>query len=277
MCRDRIKVSVGGMKATVGIWNPAEISERGWSLARIQEQKDVEEQRLLATGLRNALRSMGVHRAFAPNVSAFSAEVVHRSTLKNTIDLGGNILLFRDSSVDADGICLKRGQALVASTAGCPFIIAVGGGYMIIAHAGRDSLIDRGWVTGGQPIRTNISVVHAIVKTFAERGVHAYEISMRMELSIPVGVFEHRFDHPEYGEFNKALWKFLIEQWPSGCIRENGSMFLDLEELFKEQARHLGVRDVQSENSLAEFPDLWHTRKDGDSSKRNLFIFKREA
>jgi len=270
----KIKVSVGGITVKIGALCPNEISERGWSLARIQEQKDVDEQFMLAKGLRDALAKMGVHRAYAPNVAEFSARVLNdTSLLKKQIDLGQNIIIRRDKSVPADGVLVKSGYAFVMSGAGCPVIIATAGDDMVVAHAGRGSLIDRNAVNGDPSRREHESVVDAIVNALVDRGYSRDEITMCMELALPASAFMHRFDGT-YGACNRALCEFVEKQWPCAVTRKNGGMLLDLESLFEEQARRAGVT-YWAENSLAEFPALAHTRDGKDSSRRNLIIVKR--
>lgn len=272
----REKLSVGGEEVMIGAMCPNETEKYGlktWSLRGLQSREDAEKQVPLITGLRATLQRMGVHRGYAPNVIAFSARVVDTAVLKERIKLGENIDLYR-SRLPADGVFIRRGHAFVMSSAGCPIIIAVAGELMVVAHAGRDSLVDRGAVRGVSA-RKHVSVVDAIVEEFAERGILPDRISMCMIFAIPASVFEHRFGHRTYGRYNRALWSFIVERWPSGAISQNGSMFLNLENLFEEQTRQAGIKDVRMTNSLAEFPALAHTHDGGDTSRRNLFVVKR--
>ncbi len=267
-----IRTSVGKKRVSIGAWWPNESFEKGWSLAPVQEQKDIEDYPLLAMGLRDNLRGMGVHRCYATNVAEFSGNVlINPNDLRKEIDLGKNILMYRDRSIKADGIRIPRGRALIASGRGCPFIVATSDEYMFVAHAGRDSMIDRG-VIDGKPTRGNISVVESLIEAFLELGVPAEEITMRMEFSIPATVFEHRFNGPD-GEHNHKLWEFIQEQWPTAAVQRNGGILLDLEELFERQAREAGVTDARAENSLPELPNLVHSR---NSTKSNLFVFKND-
>ena len=212
-------------------------------------------------------------------VTDFNAEVVNHTDLNKWLDLGKGIVLHRDRSIPADGIFVRRGHAFVMSGKGCPVIIAASDEYLLVAHAGRDSLIDRGAVVG-ENTRENVSVVESIVEAFQERGVPANEISMRMEFAIPAAVFEHRFDGVD-GDHNRRLCELIRDPkkgWPSAISKNGGnSFFLDLEALFEEQTRQAGVTDALAENSLAEFPFLAHTRNGQNPCPSNLFIFKHDA
>ena len=99
---------------------------------------------------------------------------------------------------------------------------------------------------------------------------------MCMQFAIPAKWFEHTMDHPEHGAYNRALERFVGARWPDGIIRKNGSLFLDIEDIFLEQAREAGVRHAWSAHSLADFPDLAHTRDGRDPRRRNLFVVKRD-
>ena len=282
------KSSIGGIEVSIGAWSPNETQQYGilnWSLRSIQKQQDANRDFRFEDALYRAFRKIGARDVFAPNVVLSSAQITESAQLERRIKLGRGIVLFRNQKIPADGVFLRPGESFAMSGAGCPLIIAAAGEFMIVAHAGRDSLVDRGTVAG-MPTRQNVSVVHSIVEEFGKKRISPDEISMRMQFAIPGAVFEHRFDHPSYGDYNRALWKFIISEWPSSLERRNGSMFLDLEGLFENQARQLGVRDVQAENSLAELPSLAHTRDgkknpvgpDGrEVERRNLIVVKRTS
>ncbi len=271
-------MSIGRLGASIGVLSPYEARERGlssWSLAVMQKQQDLQEHYQLAMGIHVALRGMGAKRAYAPNVTAASARIISSSELKNRIRLS-TIDLYRNKDVPADGTFLNRNEAFVMSAAGCPMIIAGGGDYLVVAHAGRDSLVDRRAVMGATPVREHLSIVHAIIEAFAKKGLAPGMISMCMQFAIPADVFEHRFDHPRHGAFNQALKKFVDKRWPGCTTEKNGGMFLNLEFLFEEQAAQAGVRNAWAMNSLAVFPLLAHTHDGRNSRARNLFLVKRE-
>jgi len=251
-------------------------SSHGWSLQTLQTIKDIWRSNIFK-GVREVLRKMQVKRAFAPHVVPASANVVNINVLHEQIDLGKNIVLCRNNSVPADGVFLGKGHAFVMSSAGCPIIVAKAGRQMVVAHASRDSLIDRGAVMDN-PSRRNVSVVQSIVKEFLDRGASLNEISMCMLLSIPADRFEHRFDHPKFGDYNTALAIFIDEKWPrSGTIHDNEGVFPNLEGIFLEQAKQVHVCSVWTEHPLAKHSELAHTR-DGhpDSAcRRNLIVVKR--
>lgn len=229
----------------------------------------------LVKGLRSVLKEIGVHKAFAPNVAESSAEIIGTDELKNEILIDRNITLHRNQSIPADGIFLNLGETFVMSSAGCPVIIATAGEQMIAAHAGRDSLIDRGAVIG-EPTRSNLSVVYSIIGAFIKKGFRPSEIKMWMLFSIPPAKFKHDLNHWEHGEQNRALAEFVSKWCPNGVTRKNGSIFLNLEEIFLQQAHMYGVQNALAMHSLTQFPAMAHTHDESKNPKRrNLIVIKR--
>jgi hypothetical protein len=270
------QISVGGEELVITTRCPEEAKKcqlPNWSLSPIQSQLDALRWPGLANGFRRAFSKEGVTRVYAPHVSAFSARVVEEAVLRNHIYLG-DVILHRNDRFPADGVFIKKNHSFAMNSAGCSLIIATADGHMVVAQAGRNSLIDRGAVEG-KPTRLWMGVVDCIIGGFSLHGIPPASISMRMLFSIPTMLFEHRFDHPQYGAYNYALSVFVNSHWPSGAIRQNGSMFLDLESVFREQAYQAGVKDVEVTHSLLEYPDLAHTRDGKDPSRRNLFIVRR--
>lgn len=257
---------------------PKEANQYGlsdWSLKSMQTQEDSYRQHGLAIGLRRVLQSMRVRRAYAPNVVMASAVVVNARVLDTRIKLGGDVCLYRKKQVPADAVFVPSGRAFVASGAGCPFIVATADEHMIVAHAGRDSLIERSAVLG-TPAREHPSIVNAIIEAFDKKGFPANRISMSMYLAIPASVFEHRFDHPFCGEYNRALARFVDDRWPGCTVHRKDSMFLDLESVFIEQARAAGLRHAWATLSLDTCPGLVHTRG-GENRQRNLIVIKNDT
>ena len=271
-------VPVGRLDATVNAWSPDDALQYGvesWSLRQMQTQDDAVRDPSLARGLRIALA--GVKTAYAPNVAVSSAAVVPTENLKkNKIQLRGTSI-YRNKEAPADGVFLNRDEAVVMSGSGCPIIIATAGRRMVVAHAGRDSLIERSAVLG-MPTRRHVSVVNAIIEALLGKGEPLNGIVMCMLCSVPAELFEHRFDHPQYGSYNHALVNFVDARWP-GCTtrRGNVAVFLNLESVFTAQALEAGVWHTWAMSSLRDYTALAHTRDGKCPSRRNLFVVKRNT
>lgn len=270
---------VGEQSVTVAAFEPELVEPyglTGWSLKPIQRQEDVERHGHLASRLSSELSFLDVKEAFAPNVAAFSGHIATSGDMTTKIVLD-HAILRRNRELPADGVFLDPKQGFVMSAAGCPIILAGGGNYFIAAHAGRDSLIERNAVTGKGSRREHQSVVDAIADKFWQRGVPKRDIAMVMMFSIPAEAFEHRFDHPTYGEYNRLLDDFVRTRWPDCMTNGDNSMFLSLERVFAEQAVQHGISKVSACYSLAEFPRLAHTRDGGARDRRNLIVVRRDT
>jgi hypothetical protein len=273
---------VGELEALALVLAPDESFRFGlnsWSLKDLQTQEDVETHPLLAKGLQDAMRSMRIYKAYAPNVAPASAEITSTCLLQE-INLGDGRFLYRNHDIPADGIFLRKGAAFMMSSAGCPVIIATAHDQMAIAHAGRDSLIDRDAVLTGEPMRIFFGAVYSLTATFAGKNISPEAITMSMHFALPAESFEHSFEHPLHGEYNRRLAELLEEQWPSAIARKNHKgILLDLGSLFKEQALNAGVSEAKVMDSLAELPYLTHTRDgrdpSGERKLRNLIVVKR--
>jgi len=278
MYRTNMSMGEAAIPVSIHVYCPHEAYDRGlenWSLQALQRQQDTQEHYTLVRCINTVLSKMRVEKAFAPNVAAASASIVGSSELNRRIRLG-TTSLYRKKELPADGVFLEEGDAFIMSAAGCPLILATAGDYLITAHAGRDSLLDRTAIAEATPGRKHFSVVNAIIEAFVRKQMRPQQIAMCMQYAIPANMFGHRFDHPRHGAFNRALGTFVNYRWP-GCAEEkDGTLFLNLESLFADQAREAGVRHVWHMNSLADFPLLAHTHDGKNPLARNLFVVKRE-
>lgn len=278
------RMPVGSSEVTVGVSCPDEARKRhgllSWSLQPLQTGRDVGENYFLASGLKAALRQMNVREAYAPHVKAASARVVQADLLKKRIRIGNGISIYREQCIQADGVFLDLTAAFVMSASGCPVVIASNGKYVVVAHAGRDSLIDRGAVMG-KPTRDRLSVVDSIIDALLaqknRKCVSMDNINICMLFAIPMDVFEHREDHPCHGEYNQRLGAYAYARWPDSVVRRGKGVFLNLEAVFVEQARQRGVLHAWATHSLADFPALAHTHDGKDPGRRNLIVVKRNA
>lgn len=213
----------------------------------------------------------------SPSPSKFNAVICTHDDLQEQIPLVKSNAMMR-RGCDADGTTLEKAQdACWINTADCPTVITYDqqNGLIIAAHAGRDSLIDRGRIAGKQP-RTHETVVHTMVDR------HGYEAMQRLQVFIACGIksahFEHRWDDKKYGMTNKAMTEDVIERW--GRISVTGQWTLGrlaLSEIIRSQFLNFGV---PSENIAYDGIDTssdvkeeggyrWWSNRRGDGAKRN--------
>lgn len=271
------EVPVGRSTVSISIFGPSDATSlglRSLSLGPLQRQPDVHVNQLLAHTLSKELTELEVRDAFAPHVAPASGRIVPKTDLKHTIRLG-NANLHRNNEINADGVFIEQNEAFVMSSAGCPIIVASGDEYNIVAHAARDSLLDRDTVIGNSVVREHLSVVGTLVEAFKKERVPASRVYMTMLFAIPALKFEHSVDHPKYGEYNRALIDLVDTRWPGSIVQKDGKTFLDLEQVFIGQAREAGISAVSAMCSLGEYPHLAHTC--ADPEKRNLIIVRRDS
>ena len=275
----REELLVGERKVLVGAWSPGEYFVPNWSLKPVRNQNDVSqgnaELQRLTRGLRYAFFDMDMHRAYAPKIVPPSGKITDVRSLTERIRLDEEMYLHRGKD-SADGVRLAVDDGFMASLGGCGLVVAAGGQQVLVAHAALDSLIHPEVAMGKKSIEKEPGIVNAMVDWFLERAVPTEEISMCMLFAIPAMAYKRQFNHPTFGPYNTALWKLISNRWPSGAARRNGNMFLNLENLFLEQARQRGVRNVRTKLSLAELPDLTHTyTTTGNPNVRYLAVVKR--
>ncbi len=244
---------------------------KDWSLAPLQEPGDVKKNPVLADKLRKAVVSLGADRLYAPTPIASNGtsngEIIEPTMLNRPFVLGNGVLLFRNPKMPADGTFLRgAGDAGIFSAGGCGVIVAILGDRLIFAHAGRESLIDRNRVLGGQGRRRE-SVVDSIVEAFREfdsradlRKLHAWVL-----YSIKPEDFFHRFDDQEHLKYNRLVGSDLEDRGLGAGVRQKiGGVELDLPVIAGAQFRRYGVpeRNIHLEHCyLAK--ELPTTRTDG--------------
>lgn len=273
------KVKIGKLTATVNAWSPDDAAQyrlQNWSLRPLQTQDDAFNHHALANGLRAVLGSIGAKTAYAPSVANMSAIVAHPEEIKKNRIRLGEAELYRNPEYPADGVFLQPGEAFVMSVAGCPTIIATAGEHMIVAHAGLRSLVETDAVLG-KPSRRHVSIVYTIIEELLKKGEPLNEIVLYMMFCMPAELFDHHPMHPEYGPYNRKLVEMIDTLWNGSTVRKDGNVFLDMESVFVNQAREMGIRRAWATHSLRDFPALAHTRDGKDPSRRNLFVIKRNA
>ena len=238
-----------------------------WSLAPLQEPGDVKKNPVLTGKLRKAMVSLGADRLYAPSPVKANGEIIEPTMLNRPFVLGNGILLFRNPKVPADGTFLRgAGDAGIFSAGGCGVIVATLNDRLIFAHAGRESLIDRERVLGGQGRRRE-SVVDSIIEAFREidsradmRKLHAW-----MLYSITPEDFLHRFDDKVYRDYNCHIGPYLQRLGlEAGAQRAAEGLRLNLPAIAKTQFIQLGVpeRNIHLEHSYLS-DELPHTRRGG--------------
>ncbi len=242
-----------------------------WSLAPLQKPEDVSAAPTnvtLVSKLRGALRPLGADRLFAPTPTKANGEIIEPTALKHHFRLGNGVIMFRNPEVPADGTFLRSpGDAGIFSAGGCGVIVATMDDHLVLAHAARESLIDKPRVITGQSSRHHESVVDAIVSSFCEMGYEQHQIAPALKVWMlyfikPRDFFHHK-EHPQHWEYNSKVGPYLDEHLGAGFTQWPDGVRLDLPTIAAAQFKKHGVLEENIHLDHAYLHDeLPHTRKE---------------
>lgn len=219
---------------------------------------------------------------YAPRPTRFNPVVCASRDLQESITLRQSRAVIW-CGYNADGTMLeKKGDAFLMNTADCPTIITHDpeNGLIIVAHAGRDSLIEGGEISNKQP-RVHKTVICAIARC------HGHEAMHRVRVWIVCGIqskhFGHPWNHAQYGAVNKAMIEDVIERWGRVCVTGELSLGrISLYEIIRSQFLNL---NVPSENiaydGIDTFGDkdeqgksCWWSNRRGDYMRNGVLVVK---
>lgn len=250
-----------------------------WSLSSLQKRGDESkhENIELLSRLKRIAEAFDLKTLHAPNPTQFNGKIVSRQELKERIPVGEKMFLRRGAY--ADGIEIKPGEALILSSGGCPLLTVIWKSRVIAAHAGLKCLFDI-------DNANRESVVDAALQHVGYKRRRSFDsLEVRIDFSINPEVFDHPWDHPEWGSKNEKLCRELEYRWGASVFageRTHGR--IDLIELIKQQLRPYPNVAI-SDNCYHLDPDrgangtqirYYHTRMCAPyNAKRNLTLTAR--
>lgn len=161
-----------------------------------------------------ACNSLGIKTVFCTQADEFSATICRTEDFTKEFVIDGVTI---KTGVKASGCLVPKNSAAFRSTADCPTMITRNlSGEVIVAHAGRDELIDRHWVTHDKPnpARKYESVVDAMAAYY---GWQFDSLEIWSGFGIREG-FRHALTDPNYGRFNERLRQYVESRWDSNCL-----------------------------------------------------------
>lgn len=231
---------------------------------------------------------------FAPTVNAMSGIVLSHKPFTDICELDRHrIKMCRpgyignaDARIPCDGTFIERMEGFIMAAGGCPLVVLSGRGehgrcICIVAHAGRDCLIDPLMVRKGQPSRAHESVIDAMV-AYAKKyfGAEPEDLILRSFYSLPWQAFPHDQNDPEHRDVNKKLHEYLKQRGLDRAIFEQENVqYLSLNEIIRLQANKLGIGQIQA--GLLDLPingDYAYTRHalpELGGTMRNLVVMRR--
>ncbi len=251
-----------------------EIVRRGrpvdWSIEGLNEQKDLKKSTLRKKfeQVKSLCVPKGINTIWAPTSTDFNSVISETIDFTNEIT-DGEFRIYR--GVMADGLEVPENDGVFLASADCPTIIAFDPqkNRLVVAHAGRNCLLDRQLIDTNTPSRDHFSVVDAVIDKLGTN------IKVHIALGIKSKNFTHLVTDPVYGESNDRMLKFIFEKY-SNCFYwqpEEGQLSLSM--LIKAQLEIYGVRRISWDN-LDTYEDknqngdlLWHSYSRDRTSKRN--------
>jgi copper oxidase (laccase) domain-containing protein len=196
--------------------------------------------------LKSAAKRYGIGRLYAPNPSKSNARIAEKEEFGAPMPAKEHIPFY--SGVEADGVVLnKPGDGAVILSADCPTITVWNSienpknRKVIVAHAGRDSLLDKSIFMGHSKSRMQYSsVVDAVLAQF-EPAVHC-RLSVHSSLGIAARKFLHPANDKEYAKQNSAMIEYVCDRFGAECFNGNSDDgALNLHALIKRQFEIAGV------------------------------------
>lgn len=228
----------------------------------------------------------GITDVFMPDVTDSSARMVW-ADLKFTPwrqNLVAGVNFFHDNR--ADGVWLTKPSAFFVASGDCPtFIARLPDGTIAVAHASRDSLMDRAVIDVKDVVHRDYeSVVMAALAGWTDER----EITQTALLcGIGAKSFGHPYDHPEYGQRNRKMIEHLLCRWGAETVlnpHELGQ--ISLCGIVRAQLTRLGaLTEKQSfvTDGIDTFTDTicdaprayrWHSHRRGDRGRNGILVFR---
>ena len=176
----------------------------------------------------------------------------------------------------AEGVEIKKEEGFGLNIADCGIVTVYHpkSGKLLAAHAGRDSLWDRGNILQGKEKRECESVVDAITAGFSP------EEKETLQVFVGFGIHPEHFLHPwndtAHGVDNEKMCRYLMDAWGKDVVFGNDDEKklgrIDISLLTKRQFEKTGTDSITLFNTIDPFADsrLWSHRR-GEKG-RNLVL-----
>jgi len=225
---------------------------------------------------------LGIRNVYHPDTSNSNAKICRpRDFTKVKVD---GIEIY--SGCLTDGVSLVgQENAVWLQTADCPTIIAYHHltDEVIVAHAGRASLIDEKGLRTGKASRQPESVARVIYEHLID---YFRQTSVNIEIHSCCGIgpiqFRHPTNHPQYGSFNETMNRYIALFYGVDCFLggDINCGALDLHRLIHNQFRLCGIPADNIRKDVidtANQRELFFSRRGGDPTGHNTILVIRRA
>ena len=150
---------------------------------------------------------------------------------------------------------------------------------MLVTHAGRDSLIDRGRMRG-EPPRSFEGVLYAALATFQTWDIGPHRVEAHAFFSLSPSAFLHPYDHPQYGASNRALFAYINGRWGMRAAYEvdmprpetGRGVAVSVPDIFIAQAKELHLFGARCYPSIPADGPYPHTRHPAKEIRGNRYL-----
>ena len=151
-----VRTQIGGGKVEIRAFGAqCEGVPKGfdWSLRDLKKRGDEKKPGSLPIYLSLIAQDAGITELYAPSPAKFNATLCEPKSLKEEIDLGHGVTLFR--GVDASGCRVPKGAAYIISSADCPTwaMYHQKEDILLAGHGGLRELVDYDHIVNGKPER----------------------------------------------------------------------------------------------------------------------------
>lgn len=228
-------------------------------------------------------RDLELRHIYHPQTHTFNAQICRTIDFTKEDRVDGVKI---HSGALVDGVSrIGRGEAIWLQTADCPTIIAHNDltGEVIVAHAGRASLIDQARLLTGKPSRQSESVVERIYRCLIDS---ERQTNLNIDVYSCCGIgpmqFRHPIDHPVHGQFNEKMNRFIALRYGQDCFLGGQVDYgaLNLHRLIFNQFRLCGIPgDNIHHDSINTAVDnkYFFSRRSGDRIGHNSILVIRRS
>lgn len=244
-----------------------------WSFAHLKNQGDEMKRPTHTHALWSVANRHHVQRIWAPRPTQLNGLVTHPENLKVRVLLSTLVSLHR--GVDADGVSnVRHYEAFAMSAGGCPVLIASSKNWVMVGHAGLESLFNF-----EDPERLGIAA--NMVAAFGDHGKR-HGIEFLVAFAIPPKVYLHPINDSTFGEQNRARAEAIRRYWGDifapGIPKEQGAISIpSLVELQLKKYEHVNFVRHDKE-FLPDKPGhmIAHTRNSGSTKIGNKEVPNRD-
>jgi len=210
-----------------------------------------------------------------------NAIIAEHTDFTRTIDAPRGVKVL--DGIEADGCCIPPEHAFGIVSADCATIVVHNNARLLIAaHAGRDSVVDRDFVSGKPTQRHHFGVVHSAISMASQAGIPLGNLCLGVFGGIRTRLY-HDPQHPVYGEFNRKLIAYCSD-FPGAVLNDNTGE-IDMYAVIRGIAIRLGIPRGQiafddidtGAGEMIDDKPRWASHRHGTKGTRNFMLVSRPA